>query len=68
MNREPAVTVATITAAATALIGLLVAFGVPLTDTQQAAILAVVAVAAPLAVGIITRRYVTPTGRHRKET
>jgi hypothetical protein len=52
---EPLVTVGGITAAATAVIGLLVAFGLPVTDDQQAAILGVVAVLAPLAVALIGR-------------
>ena len=44
MKTEPLVTLASITAGATALLGLLVAFGVPLTEGQQVAVLAVVAV------------------------
>ena len=55
MNREPLITAATITAAVTAVITLLVAFGVPLTPEQQTAILGVVAVAGPLVVGIVAR-------------
>lgn len=60
MKTEPATIVSGITAAATAIIALLVAFGIPLTDEQTAAILAVVAVAAPLVAGLIVRRFVTP--------
>lgn len=59
---EPVITTAGITAAATALIALIVAFGVPLTDAQTEAILGVVAVAAPLVV-IIARRWTTPRSR-----
>lgn len=60
MNHEPLVTTATITAAVTAVIGLLVAFGIPLTDEQQTAILAVVSVLAPLIVAAVARGKVTP--------
>lgn len=60
MKTEPATIGSGITAAATAIIALLVAFGIPLTDEQTAAILAVVAVAAPLVGGLIVRRFVTP--------
>lgn len=60
MTREPLLTVASLTAAATALIGLLVAFGVDLTGDQQTAILAVVAVVAPVVVGLVARGKVTP--------
>lgn len=61
MKNEPAITVASITAGFTALLALLAAFGLPLTDEQTAAILGVVAVLAPLVVGLITRSQVTPT-------
>lgn len=63
MNREPVVTVASITAAVAALIGLLIAFGVDLSDDQQKAILAVVAVAGPLVAGIVSRSKVTPVSK-----
>lgn len=59
MKREPVITTSLITAAATATIALLVAFGLPLTDAQQQAILAVVAVAAPILV-IAARRWTVP--------
>lgn len=61
MKNEPAVTVASITAGVTAILGLLTAFGLPLTDEQTTAILGVVAVIGPLVVGFIARRYVVPT-------
>jgi len=61
MTREPLLTAAGITAGVTALIGLLVAFGVNVTEGQTAAILGVVAVAAPLVVGFFARSKVTPT-------
>lgn len=60
MKSEPVVTVASITAAVAALIGVLVAFGVPLTDDQQKALLGLVAVVAPLVAAVIARRKVTP--------
>lgn len=60
MKNEPAVTVASITAVVAALIGALVAFGVDLSDDQQKAILALVAVAGPVIAGLVTRSKVTP--------
>lgn len=60
MNREPAAVVGSITAAVSAIIALFVAFGLDLTDEQVAAILAVVAVVAPIVSGLITRGKVTP--------
>lgn len=60
--REPLVSTATITAAVSAAIALLVAFGVDLTETQTTAILGVVAVLAPLVV-ILARRWVTPNDK-----
>lgn len=59
MKTEPVISTATITAAVSAVIGVLVAFGVPLTDDQKIAVLALVGVAAPLVV-ILARKYVTP--------
>ena len=61
MTNEPLLTVASVTAAATAIIGLLVAFGLELSGEQQTAILGVVAVVAPVVVGVVARRKVTPT-------
>ena len=52
---EPLVTTGTITAAVTAVIALIVAFGLPVSDDQQAAILGIVGVAAPLIVAFIGR-------------
>lgn len=70
MKNEPAITVASITAGFTAVLALLAAFGLPLSDEQTAAILGVVAVIAPLVVGFVTRPQVTPNGRvaTRKDT
>ncbi|PMC76766.1 hypothetical protein [Brachybacterium sp. UMB0905] len=61
-NPEPLVTTAGVVAAAAAVIALLVAFGVELTDAQTEAILGVVAVVAPLVV-IVARRWTTPRSR-----
>lgn len=55
MNREPATIIASITGAATAIIALVVAFGLDLSTDQQTAILGVVAVAAPLIAGVVIR-------------
>jgi hypothetical protein len=60
MNREPNVTVGAVTAAVTAVLTLVVAFGVPLGAEQQAAILGVVAVLAPLVATAVARRHVWP--------
>ena len=60
-TREPVITTATITAAVTALLALVVAFGLDLDQAQQAAILGTTAVAAPVIVSIVARRYVVPS-------
>ncbi|MCX4474802.1 hypothetical protein OOK41_31575 [Micromonospora sp. NBC_01655] len=52
---EPLVTVGVLTAAVTAVLALLVAFGLPISDAQQTAILGVVAVLAPLVVSLVGR-------------
>ena len=57
---EPLLNTAAATALGSALIALLVSFGLPLTGDQQSAIVAVVAVAGPLAVAALARRQVTP--------
>lgn len=67
MDREPLITAATITALVSALVGLVVQFGVELTDGQQKAIFAVAAILAPLIVGFIARRKVTPTSQVRAQ-
>ena len=59
MKNEPVVTVAAITALVSAIVALLVAFGLDLTDAQEKAILGLAAVLAPLVV-TLARRYVTP--------
>lgn len=60
MKREPAITVGTISAAVAAIIGLAVAFGAPITEDQQIAILGVVAALGPIIAAVITRRFVSP--------
>ncbi|WP_058234984.1 hypothetical protein [Devriesea agamarum] len=59
MRTEPVLSTATITSAAAAIIALLIAFGIPITEDQKVALIGVIAVIAPLIVAI-TRRYVTP--------
>lgn len=63
---EPVLTASGISAAVAAVIALLVAFGVDLTETQTTAILGVVAVLAPLAVAI-ARQYVVPLFKVEEE-
>lgn len=65
---EPVITVGSIGAIAAAVLALIVAFGVDLTDEQQTAILGVVAVAAPIIVAIVTRRLVTPNSKVASRT
>lgn len=62
-DNEPAVTGGSVVAVVTALLALVVAFGVPITDQQREAILAVVGVVAPLAVALLVRKHVTPTAK-----
>ncbi len=59
-GREPALTAGGAVAAAAALLAVLTAFGLPLSGTQQTAILTVVAAAAPIAAAFLTRAKVTP--------
>ena len=54
-STEPLFSVASMTAVATTLIALLVAFGLPISADQQTAILGVVAVLAPLVVVVAGR-------------
>ena len=60
MKYEPLISISSIVAAATAVIALLVAFGVPLTEDQKVAILGLVGVIAPVIVALVTRGKVTP--------
>ena len=59
-EREPAVVIGTVTAAVAAVLALLIAFGVDLTQDQQVAILGVIAGVGPLVSAVLTRRKVTP--------
>lgn len=54
-SSEPLWSVGGVTAAVTAVLAVVTAFGLPLTDAQQAAILGLVAVVAPLVVALIGR-------------
>ena len=60
MKYEPLISISSIVAAATAVVALLVAFGVPLTEDQKVAILGLVGVLAPVIVALVTRGKVTP--------
>ena len=60
MKYEPLISVSSIVAGATAIVALLVAFGVPLTQDQKVAILGLVGVLAPVIVALVTRGKVTP--------
>ena len=60
-DNEPAITAGGITALVSALIALGAAFGMPITDAQKTAILSLVAIVAPIAVGLVVRGFVTPT-------
>ncbi len=64
-KREPLAATATAVALAGALLTLAVAFGVDLTPDQQAAVLGVVAVIAPIMVAVIVRAKVTPVAAPR---
>lgn len=65
MNTEPLVTVASITAIASATVTALVAFDVDLSEGQTKAVLGLVAVLAPIAVAVFARGRVSPAGRLR---
>lgn len=60
MKYEPLISISSIVAGATAIVALLVAFGVPLTEDQKVAILGFVGVLAPVIVALVTRGRVTP--------
>jgi hypothetical protein len=60
MKYEPLISISSIVAGATAVLALLVAFGVPLTEDQKVAILGLVGVLAPVIVALVTRGKVTP--------
>ena len=60
MKYEPLISISSIVAGATAVIALLVAFGVPINQDQKVAILGLVGVLAPVIVALVTRGKVTP--------
>lgn len=62
-NNEPIVTVAGVSSAVSAVIALLVAFGLQLTVEQTAAIMGVVAVIAPIVVALIARKFTVSLNR-----
>lgn len=72
---EPLITVGGITAGVTAVLALLVAFGLSLSDAQNAAVLGVAAVLAPIVVAVVgrlkvwspasARAAILEAGRHR---
>lgn len=65
MSREPAVIVGGLV---TAILALLVAFGVPITDNQSGAVLSLAVILAPLLSSVVIRHFVTPAkGRHRAD-
>lgn len=62
VSREPLVTAGAVTSGVAAIIALVVAFGVELSEAQTEAILGVAAFAAPFIVALVARRYVSPAG------
>lgn len=66
-NTEPAITIGSISAAVAAIIAVAVAFGIPISEDQQIALLGVVAAVGPIVTAIITRRFVVPTGAVAEE-
>jgi hypothetical protein len=66
VNNEPVWTIAGITSVAVALLTLVTAFGVPVTEEQQTAILACVGTVAPLVLAYFARKRVTPVHGNRR--
>ena len=60
LESHPVITSATVTSLVTALMVLLVSFGIPITDDQRNAIISVVAIVAPFAVIWWAQRKTTP--------
>jgi uncharacterized membrane protein (DUF441 family) len=60
VKREPVLTSASIVALVAALIAVLAAFGLPLSDDQTTAVVSLVGVVAPLVVALLSRPRVTP--------
>ena len=66
MKNEPVITVMSISALVSAALGLLVVFGIEISNEQVEAILGFVAVAVPLILGMLAARArVTPVGKPR---
>jgi hypothetical protein len=66
MNREPVLTAVTAGAIVAALLQLLIAFGLPISDEQTKAVLAFVGVVAPVVLAALyARSRVSPTDRRR---
>jgi Na+/proline symporter len=66
MKREPLLTIGTITSVLAAVLALVVAFGVPLTDGQVQALLGLAAALAPVIVALLARSRVTPVAGGRR--
>lgn len=60
MKNEPVITAATVAAVITAILALLKAFGVPISDDQAVALVGVVGPVATLIAAVIARGRVTP--------
>lgn len=67
MEREPLLTKASWVALVTAVIAVAVAFGLPLSDEQQKALIALAGVLAPVAAAVWARGQVTPVADPRDE-
>jgi len=66
VNNEPVWTIAGITAVVVAGLGLIAAFGIPITETQEVAIIAFVGTVAPLISAYFARKRVTPVQGNRR--
>ena len=67
MNREPLLTKASWVSLVTAVIAVAVAFGLPLSDEQQKALIALAGVLAPVAAAVWARGQVTPVADPRDD-
>lgn len=67
MGREPLLTRSTVVAVVTTLLAVLTAFGLPISDTQQNAVLGAVGVIAPIVLALWARRRVTPIADPRDD-
>ena len=67
MSREPLLTKASWTALVMAVIAVAVAFGLPLTDEQQKALIGLAGVLAPIAAAVWARSQVTPVADPRDD-